>query len=62
SIEASQLKALNVKASVSGVGSIECYASESIEGRVSGVGSLEYGGHPKKKDTHRSGIGSINEI
>ena len=62
SIEASQLKALNVKASVSGVGSIECYASESIEGSVSGVGSLEYHGHPKKKDTHRSGIGSINEI
>jgi hypothetical protein len=44
------------------VGSIKCYASESIEGRVSGVGSLEYGGHPKKKDTHRSGVGSINEI
>ena len=62
SIEAGNLKALNVTASVSGVGSIECYASESIDGSVSGVGSLEYGGHPKKKDTHRSGVGSINEI
>lgn len=62
SIEAGNLKALNVTASVSGVGSIKCYASESIEGRVSGVGSLEYGGHPKKKDTHRSGVGSISEI
>lgn len=62
SIDASKLKALNVKASVSGVGSIDCYASESINGSVSGVGSLNYNGHPKHKDTHRSGVGSINEL
>ena len=62
SIDASKLKALNVKASVSGVGSIDCYASESINGSVSGVGSLNYDGHPKHKDTHRSGVGSINEL
>lgn len=62
SIDASKLKALNVKASVSGVGSIDCYASESITGSVSGVGSLNYGGHPKQKDTKRSGVGSIHEL
>ena len=62
SIDASKLKALNVKASVSGVGSIDCYASESIKGSVSGVGSLNYDGHPKHKDTKRSGVGSINEL
>ena len=62
SIDASKLKALNVKASVSGVGSIDCYASESIKGSVSGVGSLNYNGHPKHKDTKRSGVGSINEL
>lgn len=62
SIDASKLKALNVKARVSGVGSIDCYASESINGSVSGVGSLNYNGHPKHKDTHRSGVGSINEL
>ena len=62
SIDASKLKALNVKARVSGVGSIDCYASESITGNVSGVGSLNYNGHPKHKDTHRSGVGSINEL
>ncbi|MBR5039042.1 MAG: DUF2807 domain-containing protein [Prevotella sp.] len=61
SIHAGQLKALKVKAEVSGVGSIECYASEEIEGGVSGVGSLKYGGHPKQKKTSRSGIGSISE-
>ena len=62
SINAEKLKALNVKASVSGVGSITCYASEHIEGRVSGVGSLKYAGNPKKKDNKRSGVGSITEL
>ena len=62
SINAEKLKALNVKASVSGVGSITCYASERIEGRVSGVGSLKYAGNPKKKDNKRSGVGSITEM
>lgn len=62
SINASGLKALNVKARVSGVGSIECYASEKIEGRVSGVGSLRYAGNPKVKDTNRTGVGSISEM
>ena len=46
----------------SGVGSITCYASERIEGRVSGVGSLKYAGNPKNKDNKRSGVGSISEI
>ena len=62
SINASGLKALNVKARVSGVGSIECYASEKIEGRVSGVGSLRYAGNPKVKDTNRTGVGSISDM
>ena len=62
SIHAGDLKALNVNANVSGVGSIECYASESIEGKVSGIGSLNYGGHPKHKNNNRTGVGSINEI
>ena len=62
SIDAGKLKALNVKAKVSGVGSIDCYASQSIVGRVSGVGSLNYDGHPKQKETKRTGVGSINEM
>lgn len=62
SINAEKLKALNVKAKVSGVGSITCYASERIEGRVSGVGSLKYAGNPKTKDNKRSGVGSIKAM
>ena len=61
SIEAGDLKAKNVKALVSGVGSINCYAKEKIDGNVTGVGSLNYGGHPAHKSTSRPGIGSINE-
>jgi len=62
SINAVDMKALNVKANVSGVGSIKCYASEKIEGKVSGVGSLKYAGHPKKKYNKRTGVGSISEL
>ena len=61
SIRAKELKALNVKADVSGVGSVTCYASERIDGTVSGVGALKYAGHPKVKNTHRSGVGGISE-
>ena len=62
SINAENLKALNVKANVSGVGSITCYASERIEGKVSGVGSLKYAGNPKTKNNKRSGVGSITAM
>ena len=59
---AHNLKALNVKASVSGVGSVQCNASERLDASVSGVGSLRYSGNPKHKSTHRSGVGSISEM
>ena len=62
SIHAQDMKAREVKAKVSGVGGIDCYASESISGHVSGVGSLNYAGHPAKKDLHHNMTGGINEI
>lgn len=62
SINAQELKAREVEANVSGVGGIECYASESIKGRVSGVGGLKYGGHPEKRDLHHSMTGGISEL
>ena len=62
SINAKDLKAREVEASVSGVGGIECYASEYIKGRVSGVGGLKYVGHPAKKDLNRSMTGGITEL
>lgn len=61
-IEAKDLKARRVDANVNGVGGIECFASEYLHGRVTGVGSLRYAGHPKKTDLHHSMTGSISEL
>ena len=62
SINAKELKAREVAASVSGVGGIDCFASEYIKGSVSGVGALHYAGHPAKKDLHHSMTGGITEL
>ncbi len=62
SINTQAFKALNVKADVSGVGSISCYASERLDANVSGVGSLKYTGNPKYKNTRKTGVGSISEL
>ena len=61
-IDAKDMKAREVKARISGVGGIECYASEYINGKVSGVGGLKYGGNPEKKDLHSSMTGGISEL
>ena len=61
-IEAKDLKARRVDANVNGVGGIECFASEYLHGRVTGVGSLRYAGHPKETDLHHSMTGSISEL
>ena len=62
SINAKDMVSRVTDASISGVGGIECYASESIKGRVSGVGGLKYAGHPEKKDLHNSMVGGISEL
>ena len=53
------LRARNVKVSISGAGNAEVYASESLRGRVSGVGNLSYWGDPEDRDTRVSGLGNI---
>ena len=61
-INAKEMIARDVKARISGVGGIECYASDYINGSVTGVGGLKYGGHPAKKDLHNSMTGGISEL
>ena len=61
-IDAEELKAADVKAEISGVGSISCFASQRIKGEINGVGSLKYAGHPQEKKLQRNGIGKITEI
>lgn len=62
SISAEQLKAKSVKTEVSGVGGISCFASETIDAEVSGVGSLKYGGNPHQKNLRRTGVGDFSEL
>jgi len=46
---------------VSGAGEAKVFASESFEGRVSGVGSIDYWGDPEHQKTKVSGLGDINK-
>jgi hypothetical protein len=59
-IDTRELKAKDVEISVSGAGEAKVFASESFEGRVSGVGSIDYWGNPKQQKTKVSGMGDIN--
>jgi hypothetical protein len=59
SIKAKQLKAKDVRISVSGAASADVYASKFLDASVSGVGSIEYFGDPEKTKTDVSGVGSI---
>jgi hypothetical protein len=59
-IDTRELKAKSVEISVSGAGEAKVYASESFEGRVSGVGSIDYWGDPKHHKSKVSGMGDIN--
>ena len=60
-IDAGDLKAKNVKATVSGSGDNTVFCSESLHARVSGSGDIEYRGDPKKKDTKVNGSGNISK-
>lgn len=62
SIKAAGLKARRVSGEVSGVGGIQCHATEELKAEVSGVGSLRYAGNPERKELRRSGVGKIEEL
>ncbi len=58
-LDAEDLKALDVLVSVSGVGCAEVCAYDFLRANVSGVGSINYYGNPKKTKTNISGVGTI---
>ena len=58
-VDTRELKARNVDVSISGAGNADVYASDSLQGRVSGVGNLNYYGDPEVNRTHVSGLGHI---
>ena len=59
-IDTRDLMAKSVEISVSGAGEAKVYASESFEGRVSGVGNIDYYGDPEHTKVKVSGMGDID--
>ncbi|MFA5655580.1 MAG: head GIN domain-containing protein [Dysgonamonadaceae bacterium] len=61
SVNTQNLIAKNAVIISSGVGSVKCYASESIDLNNTGVGSVTYYGNPTVKNMKNSGIGKIKQ-
>lgn len=58
-VDAKDLIAADVDASVEGIGSVDVYASEKLKANVNGIGSLSYYGNPKSISKTADGIGGI---
>ena len=61
SVNARQLIAADVVASLNGVGSVKLYANNSLNASVNGVGGLTYFGNPTELILNDSGIGGITK-
>ena len=61
SIDAQELIADKVVASLNGVGSAEVYATNSLNASTNGIGGLTYYGDPEKIILKNSGLGSISK-
>lgn len=60
-INATELKAKNVEANVSGSGNTAVNCEEKLTARVSGSGDIKYSGNPEKRDVKVSGSGNIKQ-
>jgi Putative auto-transporter adhesin, head GIN domain len=60
SINAANLQAEEAKVDVTGAASVEVYASDQLDAKVSGAASVEYSGNPKTVNKSVAGIGSVN--
>lgn len=54
------LVARDAEAAVDGTGTIEVYAADSLDARITGTGSIEYSGSPSTVNRHIDGTGSIS--
>ena len=61
SVNAKQLIADDVVASLNGVGSVKLYAKNSLNASVNGIGGLTYFGNPTELILNDSGIGGITK-
>ncbi len=58
-LNAKDLLTRNTQISLSGAGSADVNASETLDASLSGVGKIRYHGDPKEKHINKSGLGSI---
>ncbi len=58
-VEAHGLRAHTVKVELSGAASVSVYADQELTADISGVGKVEYAGHPAKIVQHVSGVGVL---
>jgi len=61
SVNAKQLIADDVIASLNGVGSVKLYAKNSLNASVNGIGGLTYYGNPSEFTLNDSGLGGISK-
>lgn len=61
SIDAYDMRSKVTEVRLDGVGSVHCHASERIDARNSGVGSIRYEGDPEQVNVHCDGVGSIRK-
>jgi hypothetical protein len=60
-VDAKNLIADDVNASVEGIGSVRVFATEKLVASVDGIGSLHYYGNPRSIKKTISGIGSVKQ-
>lgn len=59
SIDAYDMISKVTEVRLDGVGSVHCHASERIDARNCGVGSIRYEGNPEQVNVHCDGVGNI---
>ena len=60
-VKAFDFKCQSVRATLTGSGDIEVYASEELKASVPGAGDITYRGNPEKEDFSTLGVGSITK-
>lgn len=61
-VKAENLISKDAEIEISGASTVVVYASNSINGEVSGASSVKILGNPTKSDIHRSGVSSVNGV
>ncbi len=61
-LQAQELFTENTIIDLSGAGAAVVYATETLDARLSGVGSIKYAGKPEIKSANVTGIGRIKDI